>query len=323
MSGTASMGSLVSDHAPDTAAANVTSSTSQRLCTDRARMRSIIAWSILGQRFQQLRFEQKRIGYRDRVAGTEPGQHLHPALIALTKDDLTPLEAVGELHENDRRRADVLDCVRRNRHGDDLFLESDRSSDEGARPPHAAVVRYLHHSARGAAVLVEHRADEYDLAVSGRIDAAARDRYGLSLPDQVQIGWTDGEIDPDRIKIGHDEKLRFQVIAPDRCTEVNPALDDAACKRRANFLAAQEGFGLVGQVRDLGFRQAQGKQLLPGNVVPHLRVCRLISGAKELLFGRNLFVPKDLFPLEQVLLQLVGQPRRKIFTLCIRKFAAL
>src|SRR5882762_10311016 len=95
MSGTASIGSLVRDHAPDTAAANVNSRTSQRLRTDQARMRSIIARSILGQRFQELCFEQKRIGYGDHLAGTEPGQHLHHALIALTEDHLALLEAPG------------------------------------------------------------------------------------------------------------------------------------------------------------------------------------------------------------------------------------
>src|SRR5258708_37657375 len=100
MSGTASIGSLVRDHAPDTAAASVSSRTSQRLRTDQARMRSIIAWSILGQRFQELCLEQERIGDCDHLAGTEPGQHLHQALIALAKDHLALLKALGDLHEN-------------------------------------------------------------------------------------------------------------------------------------------------------------------------------------------------------------------------------
>src|SRR5258708_24304069 len=135
MSGTASMGSLVSDHAPDTAAANVTSRTSQRLRTDQARMRSIIAWSILGQRFQQLCFEQKRIGYGDHLAGTEPGQHFHLALIALTEDHLTLLEALGDLYANDRCGADVLDRARRDPKRARLFRASDRSPQERTRAP--------------------------------------------------------------------------------------------------------------------------------------------------------------------------------------------
>ena len=61
---------------------------------------------------------------------------------------------------------------------------------------------------------------------------------------------------------------------------------------------------------------------MPGNVVPHLRVCGLVSGTKELLLGR-IFCPKHLFPFEQVLLQLVGQSCREIFAFCIGKFAAL
>src|SRR5260370_34118349 len=131
MCGAASLGRLVRHQAPDTAAANVSSRTSQRFRTDKARMRSIIAWSILGQRFQELCFEQERIGYGDHLAGTEPGQHLHQALIALAKDHLALLEALGDLHENDRGGADVLDRGRRNPKRDRLVLEARRIRYEG------------------------------------------------------------------------------------------------------------------------------------------------------------------------------------------------
>src|ERR1700747_1956800 len=57
-SGTASIGSLVRDHAPDSAAA--TSTTSHRRRTDAARMYSIIP-SVLGGRLQELCLEQKRV----------------------------------------------------------------------------------------------------------------------------------------------------------------------------------------------------------------------------------------------------------------------
>src|SRR5258707_12269701 len=130
MSGTASIGSLVRDHAPDAAAASVSSRTSQRLRTDQARMRSIIAWSILGQRFQELCFEQERIGYGDDLAGAEPRQNLHHALTALTEDHLALLEAFGDLDENDGCGTDVLDRARRNHKRDRLFLEGDRSAGE-------------------------------------------------------------------------------------------------------------------------------------------------------------------------------------------------
>src|SRR6266705_1347756 len=69
ISGTASIGSLVKDQAPDTAAAIMSSSTSQRRRTENARMLSIIAPSILGQCFQEFRLEQERIGHCDRLAG--------------------------------------------------------------------------------------------------------------------------------------------------------------------------------------------------------------------------------------------------------------
>src|SRR6266478_9374300 len=67
-SGTASIGSLVRDHAPDRAAASVTRSTSHRRRTDAARMHSIIP-SVLGRRLQELCLQQKRVGNGDGLAG--------------------------------------------------------------------------------------------------------------------------------------------------------------------------------------------------------------------------------------------------------------
>src|SRR5882724_5229391 len=57
-SGTASIGSRVSDQAPDTTATAVASTTSHRRRTENARTCSIIA-SVLGRRLQQLRLEQE------------------------------------------------------------------------------------------------------------------------------------------------------------------------------------------------------------------------------------------------------------------------
>src|SRR3954454_6018168 len=74
-SGTASIGSLVRDHAPESAAASVTSSTSHRRRTDAARMYSIIP-SFLGGRLQELCLEQKRVGDSDSLAGLQTRQHL-------------------------------------------------------------------------------------------------------------------------------------------------------------------------------------------------------------------------------------------------------
>src|SRR5579863_3531339 len=60
MSGTASIGSRVSDHTPDVAAARVTSSTSQRRRTEKTRTRAIIAGSILGLRLEKFRLQYER-----------------------------------------------------------------------------------------------------------------------------------------------------------------------------------------------------------------------------------------------------------------------
>src|SRR6266699_6870821 len=59
-SGTASIGSLVKDQAPDTAIARVARTTSQRWRTEKARIRSSKR-SVLGQRLHQLCLERKRI----------------------------------------------------------------------------------------------------------------------------------------------------------------------------------------------------------------------------------------------------------------------
>src|SRR6202030_305842 len=140
MSGTASIGSLVSDHAPDTAAANVSSSTSQRFRTDEARMRSIIARSILGQRFQQLGLEQKRIGYGDHLATAEPGHHLHNAVIALAENHLTLLKALRHANENDCCGAHVLNGTHRDHQRDRLLLEGNCGGNERTRSPDAALI---------------------------------------------------------------------------------------------------------------------------------------------------------------------------------------
>src|SRR5215831_1672852 len=75
----------------------------------------------------------------------------------------------------------VLDCAGRHPKRDRLFRGGDRSRHEGTRPPHAVVIGYLHHSPGCAAVLIEHRADKYDLTLNACRNASGRDRYGLSL----------------------------------------------------------------------------------------------------------------------------------------------
>src|SRR6266849_2929578 len=88
MSGTASIGSLVNDHTPETAAANVKSKTSQRRRIETVRMRSIIAASILGLHLQQFRLEGKGISHGDGLARTKPRHDLHNVIVTLPKDNL-------------------------------------------------------------------------------------------------------------------------------------------------------------------------------------------------------------------------------------------
>jgi hypothetical protein len=69
-SGTASIGSLVSDQKPDMATARVTSRTSHLRRTEKSTILSIIV-SVLVAGLGQFRFQRERIRYRDSFAGRE------------------------------------------------------------------------------------------------------------------------------------------------------------------------------------------------------------------------------------------------------------
>src|SRR5438105_2191406 len=175
MSGTASIGSLASDQTPHAAAARVDSSTSQRRRTEKARTRSIIAASILAQRFHQLRFERERIAHRDGLAGVKTRYDLHHAIVALAKDHLALLETFGHADEYDLAGAHALDRAGRRGERNRAFPDRDRGSDERARPPDAGRVGDLRHHPRRARLLVEDRADEHDLPLGLLGDSS----YGL------------------------------------------------------------------------------------------------------------------------------------------------
>src|SRR3984957_10519050 len=202
MSGTASIGSLVSDHTPDAEAASVNSSTSQRFRTEKARMRSIMARSILGQRFQEFGLEQERVAHRDLLAGTQPRNDLDDPVIALTQDHLTFQKAVMRAHEGDGLSAHGLDRTRRHGKRGGLLLERNCGRDEGAGPPNAAGVGDLGHDVSGPGVLVEHWADERDLTLGSFGDAPGGDRHRLPLLDQREVGGAHGDFDPNAIEIG-------------------------------------------------------------------------------------------------------------------------
>src|SRR6266849_9488354 len=85
-SGTASIGSLVKDQAPDTAAARVARTTSQRWRTEKARIRSSNR-SVLGQGLHQLRLERKRISDGNHFAGSQPRHDLHETVVIPSQAD--------------------------------------------------------------------------------------------------------------------------------------------------------------------------------------------------------------------------------------------
>jgi hypothetical protein len=64
-------------------------------------MRSIIATSILGLRFQQFRFEGKGVAHGDGLARTKSRHDFNNVIVALAKDDLTLCKSVRCLDERD------------------------------------------------------------------------------------------------------------------------------------------------------------------------------------------------------------------------------
>src|SRR5262249_29957874 len=107
-SGTASIGSLVNDHAPRTAAAPVTKRTSQRRWTEKTRMRSIMAL-VLGQALQELGLEREGVGRCNDFAGLEAGHDLDKAIVASAERDRAFLQPFRHADENDLVGADGLD----------------------------------------------------------------------------------------------------------------------------------------------------------------------------------------------------------------------
>src|SRR5215213_1589121 len=84
-SGTASIGSLVNDHAPKIAAPSVTSRTIQRRWTEKMRMRSII--SVLGQALQEFSLEYECVGYCYAFPRLKAAYYLGDAIIAAAKNN--------------------------------------------------------------------------------------------------------------------------------------------------------------------------------------------------------------------------------------------
>src|SRR5260370_39697452 len=123
-----------------------------------------MALSILSQRLQELGLEHERIADRNCLALANAGQNLEQPIVAITKRNRTPLETVSRAHEYNPRLAHGLDGARWHRERGEAFLDRHRSLYQRARPPVAVRIGDLRHHPCRIGVLVQHRADETDLA---------------------------------------------------------------------------------------------------------------------------------------------------------------
>src|SRR5713101_5404411 len=100
MSGTASIGSLVRDQAPEIAAARVKSRTSQRRRIENARIRSMIPL-VLDLPFEELRLEPKAVGGGNDLAALQARGDFRASIVAATDDHRALVEAIRRANEHD------------------------------------------------------------------------------------------------------------------------------------------------------------------------------------------------------------------------------
>src|SRR6267378_625337 len=234
-SGTASIGSLVKDQAPHTAAARVASTTSQRSRTEKARILSS-NHSVLGQGLHQLSLERKRISHSNHFAGSQPRHDLYETVVIPPQTDWVPFEAFRRTDEDHLFIIHRLNGACRNDERDRLLFDHDCRGDERPRPPNAVAVGDLGYDPRGTCLLVEERADKHNLAVDLLHYCPGADRNRLSLLDGGEIRRTDGEFDPDPVKVDDHEELGFQVVPANRRAQIDLALDNSSGYRRPNGL---------------------------------------------------------------------------------------
>src|SRR3977135_4391053 len=131
-SGTASIGSLVRDQAPEIVAASVKSKTSQRRWTENARMRSII--SVFGRALHELGLERKRVGRGNDLARLKAFCDLREAIIGAAGDNRALLESIGRADKHDFFTANRLDGGGGYHQRYVLLLHCDRGCDERSGP---------------------------------------------------------------------------------------------------------------------------------------------------------------------------------------------
>src|SRR5947209_8189579 len=304
-SGTASIGSLVKDQAPDTAAATVARTTSQRWRTEKARICSSKR-SVLGQRLHQLSLERKRIRHGNHFAGTQPRHDLHETVVIPPQADWVPFEAFRRTDEDHLFIIDRLNGACRNDERDRLLFDHDCRSDERPGPPNAIAVGDLGYDMRGTRLLVEERADKHDLAVDLLHYCPGADRNRLPLLDGGQISRTDGELDPDPVKVDDHKELGFQVVPSNRRAQIDFTLDNSSRYRRPNGLPPQRSLEFFGKSGDFRLRKAERQKLLARDVEPHSGLRGRVARSEKLLFIRDAFVPQHFVPLEEILLQFIG-----------------
>src|SRR5262245_6725985 len=112
MSGTASIGTCVSDQAPSADVPSAASNTNHRRRIEKWMTRLITASSmvVLGFRLAQLGLQNEGIADRDGFAGKQTGKDFDGAIVFASDGDLPGLEAALVAHERDAFAIDHLQC---------------------------------------------------------------------------------------------------------------------------------------------------------------------------------------------------------------------
>src|SRR5262249_34998951 len=117
ISGTASIGSLVSATAPRTAAMAASTTTTQRRRIEKSMIHSIMSVLVLGcVGLFQLGLQRKSVGNRDGLPWRKPADDLDIVVILAAGLHLPCLEPFLVAHEQRRRSLDRLQCVARHDH---------------------------------------------------------------------------------------------------------------------------------------------------------------------------------------------------------------
>src|SRR5262245_7085702 len=197
MSGTASIGMRVSDHAPRTDAARQVSTTNHRRRIENSMMRLIMALvSVLGFGLAQFGLEGECVADGDGFSGKQTGNDLNGAVILAANGHRADLETVLVADECHAFALDRLQRGFRNHHLGIVFGQRDLRGHEAARSKGMIGIAERRHYARRTGISIEERAYEYDPRRHPLPRSAEGNGDLPPFPDGRQVGKRHREIDP-------------------------------------------------------------------------------------------------------------------------------